>query len=41
MFDGFLNVALCEEFYTTGVIQDNLELALPPDFLDSNQTQEQ
>ena len=41
MFDGFLNVTLCAEVSTTGVTQENLELPLPPDFLDSHQTQEQ
>ena len=41
MFDGFLNVTICEEVSTTGVIQGNLELPLPPDFLDSHQSQAQ
>ena len=34
MFDGFLNVTLCEGLSTTGVTQENLELPLPPDSLD-------
>ena len=34
MFDGILNVTLSEEVSTTGVTQGNLELPLPPDFLD-------
>ena len=37
MFDGFLNVTLCEEFSTTGVTQGNLKLPLPLDSLDSHQ----
>ena len=41
MFDGFLYVTLCEEISTTGITQGNLELPLPPDSLDSHQTQEQ
>ena len=36
MFDGFLNMTLCEE-----VTQGNLRLLLPLDSLDSHQTQEQ
>ena len=40
MFDGILNVTLSEEVSTTGVTQGNLELPLPPDSLDSHQTQE-
>ena len=41
MFDGFLNVTMCEEVSTTGVTQGKLELPLPPDSLDSHQTQKQ
>ena len=33
MFDGFLNVTLCEEVSTTGVTQENLEIPLSPFFL--------
>ena len=41
MFDGFLNVDLCEDVSSTGITQRNLELRLPTDSLDSHQTQEQ
>ena len=41
MFDGFLNVSLCEDVSSTGITQRNLELRLPTDSLDSHQTQEQ
>ena len=41
MFDRFLKVTLCEEDSTTGVTQGNLEHPLPPDSLDSHQTQKQ
>ena len=41
MFDGFLYVTLCKEVSTTRITQGNLELSLPPDSLDSHQTQEQ
>ena len=41
MFNGILNVTLSEEVSTTGVTQGNLELSLPPDSLDSHQTQKQ
>ena len=41
MFDGFLNVTLCEKDSTTGATQGNLELPLPPDSPDSHQAQEQ
>ena len=41
MFDGFLNMTMCEEVSTTGVTQGKLELPLPPDSLDSHQTQKQ
>ena len=41
MFDGFLYVTLCKEVSTNGITQGNLELPLPPDSLDSHQTQEQ
>ena len=34
MFDGFLHVTLREEISTPGFTQGNLELPLPPDFLD-------
>ena len=33
MFDGFLNVTLCEETSTTGLTQENLEIPLSPFFL--------
>ena len=33
MFDGFLNVTLCEEASTTGLTQENLEIPLSPFFL--------
>ena len=39
MFDSILNATLFEEVSTTGVTQGNLELSLPPDSLDSRQTQ--
>ena len=41
MFDGILNVTLSEEVSTVGVTQENPELHLPPNFLDSHQTQKQ
>ena len=41
MFDGFLNVDLCEDVSSTGITQRNLELRLPTGSLDSHQTQEQ
>ena len=42
MFDRILNAALSEEkVSTTGVIQGYLELPLPPNSLDSHQTQKQ
>ena len=41
MFDGILNVTLSVEVSTSGVIQGNLELPLPPDSLDSHQAQKQ
>ena len=41
MFDGFLNVGLCEDVSSTGITQRNLELRLANDSLDSHQTQEQ
>ena len=41
IFDLILNVTLSEEVSTTGVTQGNLELSLPPDSLDSHQTQKQ
>ena len=42
MFDRILNVTLFdEEASTTDVTQVNLELPLPPDSLDSQQTQKQ
>ena len=41
MFDGILNVTLSEEVSTTGVTQENLELPLLPNSLDSHQTQKQ
>ena len=37
MFDGILNVTLPEELFTTGFTQENLELLLPPNSLDSHQ----
>ena len=40
MFDGFLNVTMCEEVSTTGVTQGDHKLPLPPDSLYSHQTQE-
>ena len=39
MFDGILNATLSEKVSTTGVIQENLELPLLPNSLDSHQTQ--
>ena len=40
MFDGILNVTLSEEkVSTTGITQKNLKLSLPPNSLDSHQTQ--
>ena len=39
MFDGILNVTPSEEVSTTGVTQENLKLPLPPNSLDSHQTQ--
>ena len=39
MFDSILNATLFEEVSTTGVTQGNLEPPLPPDSLDSRQTQ--
>ena len=39
MFDGILNVTLSEKVSTTGVTQENFELPLPPNSLDSHQTQ--
>ena len=41
MFDGILNGALSEEVSTAGVTQGNLKLPLPPNSLDSHQTQKQ
>ena len=41
MFDGILNVTLSEEVSTTGVTHGNHELLLPPNSLDSHQTQKQ
>ena len=40
MFDGILNATLSEKVSTTGVIQENLELPLLPNSLDSHQTQD-
>ena len=40
MFDRVLTATLSrEKVYTNGVTQGNLELALPPNSLDSHQTQ--
>ena len=40
MFDGILNATLSEEkVSTTWLTQENLELPLPPNSLDSHQTQ--
>ena len=39
MFDEILNANLSEKVSTTGVIQENLELPLFPNSLDSHQTQ--
>ena len=41
MFDGFLNVTLCEEVSIILVTQGNLKLPLLLDSVDSHQTQEQ
>ena len=41
MFDEILNVTLSEEASTTGVTEENLELPLPSNSLDSHQTQKQ
>ena len=41
MFDGILNVTLSEKVSSTRVTQGNLELPLPPNSLDSPQTQKQ
>ena len=41
MFDEILSVALSEEVSSTRVTQGNLGLHLPPNFLDSHQTQKQ
>ena len=41
MFDEILNVTLSEEASTTGVTQENLELPLPSNSLDSHQTKKQ
>ena len=41
MFGGILNVTLSGELLTTGVIQENLELPLPPNSLDLHQIQKQ
>ena len=40
VFDGFLNVTVCEEVSTTWVTQGDHKLPLPPDSLYSHQTQE-
>ena len=37
MFDGILNEALHEKVSTTGVTQENLDVPLPPNSLDSHQ----
>ena len=39
MFDGILNAAMSEKVSTTGAIQENLELPLCPNSLDSHQMQ--
>ena len=40
MLDGILNTTLSEEKVSTnGVTQENLELSLPPNSVDSHQTQ--
>ena len=39
MFHGILNATLSEKVFTTGVIQENFELPLLPNSLDSHQTQ--
>ena len=41
MFGRIANVTLSEEVSTTGTMQGNLELPLPPNSLDSHQTQKQ
>ena len=41
MFDGILNVSLSEADPTTEVTQENLELPMSPDSLDSHQTQKE
>ena len=41
MFGRILNVTFSEELSATGVTQGNFELTMPPDSLDSHQTQEQ
>ena len=41
MFDQIPSVILSEELFTTGVTQGNPELPLPPNYLDSHQTQKQ
>ena len=41
MFDGILNVSLSEAVPTTEITQENLELSMPPDSLDSHQTQKE
>ena len=40
MFAGILNATLTEKVSTAGVTQDNLELPLLPNSLDSHQTQQ-
>ena len=39
MFGGILNATLSEKVSTTGLTQENLELPLLPNSLDSHQTQ--
>ena len=39
MFDRIANATLSEEVSTTEVTQENLKLPLPPNSLDSHQTQ--
>ena len=41
MFAEILNTTLSEEVSAIGVTQGNLELLLPPNSLDSHQTQKQ
>ena len=41
MFDRILNVSLSEADPTTEVTQENLELPMSPDSLDSHQTQKE